>query len=83
MDELLNIGAAFDWFSPVVKTLRGFNIVVATGGAALTGHDKLKQARIPCALDTSPYMDDYYLSVRGEDEARAIEVLNADTQKSG
>ena len=83
MDELLEVGAAFDWISPLVKTLWGFNVAIETGNMALIGQDILKNAGIPCTLDSSPWMDDCYLCVRKQDQARARQVLNAGTQKSG
>ena len=72
---LLDIAAGFDWISPTIKTLRGFNECVARGQDAITGEKILKHANIPYAFDVDMDGDGCSLSVRTEDVNRANKVL--------
>ncbi len=72
---LLDIAAGFNWISPTIKTLRGFNECVARGQAAIAGQKILKRAGIPCAFDVDMDGDGCSLSVRKEDVERSKEVL--------
>ena len=73
--DWLDIASGFDYITPLVKTLRGFNHCIAVGQAAIDGENILKAAKIPCTFDVDYDGVGCTLSVRKEDAARAIKAI--------